>query len=228
MTPAVGQQRDTYRAPITKPASPRVHTSPRPAEADEFADDAVLKGVLFDGTPLVGLDVEIIEMEASHLANTRMSGTTLTRCVFSDLKCDTVDFANVRAHDTSVLKSTVATSRLTGSHWTSGQFTDVTFEGCRADLAQFRHSKLRRVVFHDTNLRQADFQRAELAHVVFERCDLSGAQFANAVMSRVEFRNCTMVDIGGPAGLKGATVQGPGAMELGLSLAREAGILVEP
>ncbi|MFC9505426.1 pentapeptide repeat-containing protein [Streptomyces sp. NPDC057002] len=225
MTPV--RQRDVYQAPIQAPAKPKVNPNPRPAEAEEFEDDAVLKAVLFEGTPLSGRAVEIVELEQSRLAGARLNGTSLTRCVLSDLVCDNVDFANLRAQDTSLLKSTVTTSRLTGSHWSSGQFTDVTFEGCRADMAQFRHSKLRRVILREVNLQQADFQFAELAHVTFEQCDLTGAQFANAKMTRVEFVNCTMLDIGGTAGLKGATVRGPGAMELGLSLAREAGIAIE-
>lgn len=227
MTPAVGQQRDVYKPPLQQPAKPRVHANPRPATADEFEDDAVLKGVLLDNTLLSGLELEIVEMEQSRLSGTRMNGTNLERCVFGDLVCENVDFANLRARDTSVLRSTITTSRLTGSHWTSGQFTDVTIEGARADLAQFRQSKLRRVVFRDTNLRQADFQFAELIHVSFERCDLSGAQFANAKMNRVEFTNCTLIDLGGTASLKGAVVRGSGPLELGLSLAREAGILIE-
>ncbi|MEU1552164.1 pentapeptide repeat-containing protein [Streptomyces scabiei] len=227
MTPAVGQQRDVYEAPLQKPAKPRVHANPRSAAADEFEDDAVLKGVLFDGIVLTGLAFDIVEMEQAQLANVRMNETDLDLCVFADLVCENCDFANLRARDTSVLKSTIATSRLTGSHWTSGQFTDVTIEGTRADLAQFRQSKLRRVVFRETNLTQADFQFAELTHVSFENCDLSGAQFANAKMTRVEFTNCTMLHIGGTAGLKGATVRGSGALELALSLARDAGIEIE-
>ena len=140
---------------------------------------------------------------------------------------DTVDFAGFRALDVSLLKCTVSTSRLTGSHWQTSHFTDVTFDGWRADMAHFRGSKLRRVLFQDVSLQGADFQGAELAHVSFEGCDLSGAQFANCKMNRAEFTNCTMLDIGGTAGLKGATVRGPGATELALSLARDAGILIE-
>lgn len=223
----VSQQRDVYVAPLQKPAKPRVHSNPRPADADAFADDAVLKGVLFSGTLLSAVSVEVLEMEASRFVSARLNGTSFRQCVISDTEFDSVDLANARAQDTSLLKCRVTTSRLTGSHWRSGHLTDVVFDGCRGDLAQFRQSKIRRVRFEETNLQQADFQGAELAHVVFEGCNLSGAQFANAALSRVEFVNCTMVDIGGTAGLKGATVRGPGAMELGLSLAREAGIVIE-
>ncbi|MFJ4739093.1 pentapeptide repeat-containing protein [Streptomyces sp. NPDC088775] len=225
MTP-VGSQRDVYKPPIQKPAKPKVHTNPRLAEAEEFEDDAVLRAVHFNGTVLTGA-AEVVELEHSRLSNARFVGASLRQSVLSDSEFDTVDFANFRAQDVSLLRCTVRTSRLTGSHWQSGQFTDVTFEGGRADMAHFRASKLRRVVFQDVNLQQADFQGAELAHVIFEGCNITGGQFANCKMTRVEFTNCTLLDIGGTAGLKGATVRGPGATELALSLARDAGILIE-
>ncbi|MEV7902149.1 pentapeptide repeat-containing protein [Streptomyces anulatus] len=225
MTP-VGSQRDVYRPPLQKPAKPKVDKRPRPAEAEEFVDDAVLRAVHFDGKVLTGA-VEVVEMENSLLSNTRFVGASLRQSVLSDTDFDTVDFANFRALDVALLKCRVGTSRLTGSHWQSSHFTDVTVESGRADLAQFRGSKFRRVIFQDVHLQQADFQGAELAHVTFEGCNLTGAQFANCKMTKVEFTNCTLLDVGGTAGLKGATVRGPGATELALSLARDAGILIE-
>ncbi|WP_328749328.1 MULTISPECIES: pentapeptide repeat-containing protein [unclassified Streptomyces] len=225
MTP-VGSQRDVYKPPITKPARPKVHPDLRQAEAEEFENDATLRAVLLNGTVLSG-NVELCDIENSRLSNARFIGASLRQSVLSDSEFDTVDFANFRAQDVSLLRCTVSTSRLTGSHWQSGQFTDVTFEGGRADMALFRGSKLKRVVFQNVILQQADFQGAELTHVVFDGCNVTGGQFANATMKRVEFNNCTMLDIGGTAGLKGATVRGPGALELALSLARDAGIAIE-
>lgn len=222
----VGSQRDVYKPPMQKPAKPRVHATLRPAEADEFENDAVLRAVHYNGTVLTG-EAEVVEIEQSRLTNARFIGASLRQSVLSDTEFDTVDFANFRARDVSLLKCKVGTSRLTGSHWQAGQFTDVVFEGGRADLAHFRASKFRRVVFQDVNLQQADFQGAELAHVSFEGCNLTGVQFANCKMTKVEFTNCTLLDIGGTAGLKGATVRGPGATELALSLARDAGISIE-
>lgn len=64
--------------------------------------------------------------------------------------------------------------------------------------------------------------------VLFTGCNLTGGQFAHVQMQRVRFENCTLLDVGGAERLKGATVQGPGAMELALALARDAGIRIEP
>ncbi|GHF49490.1 hypothetical protein GCM10018790_29210 [Kitasatospora xanthocidica] len=110
----------------------------------------------------------------------------------------------------------------------SGSFRDVLIEGTRTDSTLFRYAKFKTVILRECNLSQADFQFAELRDVRFEKCDLTGAQFANVVIQPgVSFDNCTLLGIGGASHLKGATVRGPGSMELSLRLAREACIVIE-
>ncbi|MET8702746.1 pentapeptide repeat-containing protein [Kitasatospora sp. NPDC004723] len=202
----------------------------RPAElpGDAFEDDATIKGRRYDGLSLAGHQGEAIEVEQSTFENVRFTGMNLARSVLAHVRFNTCDFATVRTQDVSLLRATVTGCRLTGSTWSSGSFRDVLFEGTRADSALFRYAKLNTVVFRECNLTGADFQFADFRNVRFEKCDLTGAQFANVVIQPgVSFEGCTLLDLGGAAHLKGATVRGPGGMELALSLAREAGILFE-
>ncbi|MGF1426295.1 pentapeptide repeat-containing protein [Kitasatospora sp. LaBMicrA B282] len=112
--------------------------------------------------------------------------------------------------------------------WSNGSFRDVLITATRADSALLRYCKLRTVVFDGCNLQGTDFQFAELTGVRFEQCDLTGAQWAHAKLSNVVFDACTLLDMGGATSLAGATVRGPGALELALGLARESGIVIEP
>lgn len=98
---------------------------------------------------------------------------------------------------------------------------------CVSAPAIFRNSKIYAVAFVDCRLIGADFQFSELHNVRFVNCDLTGAQFGNVTMGTVRFENSTLLDVGGVSFFKGATVQGPGSMELALSLAREVGINFE-
>lgn len=215
---------------IKDPAAPRQLPFLRSAEMprDDLEDDATIKGIEYSGTALAGRIAEAVGIEQCRFENARFTGTELRQSVLSDSVFKTCDFAQVRARDVSLIRCTVTSSRITGSSWSSGSFRDVRFESSRSDLALYRYSKFSAVVFSDCNLQGADFQRAELRGVQFQNCDLTGAQFANVEMTNVRFENCTLIDIGGAASLKGVTVQGPGAMELALSLAREAGIVIEP
>ncbi|MDH6129607.1 pentapeptide repeat-containing protein [Kitasatospora sp. GP82] len=212
------------------PAAPRFQVALRPASMPDhnLEDDATFKGLQFSGLSLTGKSAEAVEIEQSTFDGVRFTGTHLVRSVLAHCAFQTCDFASVRTQDVSLLRSTVTGCRLTGSSWSNGNFRDMLFEGTRGDSTLFRYSKLKTVLFRDCNLTGADFQFAELREVRFEKCDLTGAQFANVSLHRTYFDNCTLLDVGGAASLAGATVQGTGAMELALSLAREAGIVIEP
>ncbi|MFK4268001.1 pentapeptide repeat-containing protein [Streptomyces milbemycinicus] len=215
-------------ARIKNPTAPKLPPSLRAAEErDTLEDDAIIKGVRYESTHFVGLEAEAVEFESCMFENTRFTGTELRRSQFSDSAFNTCDFSQVTAHDVSLIRCTITGSRITGSSWKSGTFRDVRIEGCISAPAMYRYMKLYSVVFTDCKMAGADFQSTSMHNVRFDNCDLTGAQFSNAQMGTVRFENCTLNNVGGAASLKGATVQGPGSMELALSLAREAGILFE-
>ncbi|WP_223837647.1 pentapeptide repeat-containing protein [Streptomyces venezuelae] len=212
------------------PQAPRNRITFRPARMpdDALVEDAMIRGVEYNGDVFVGHAVELAEAEQVRFENARFTGMNTRQVVFSDATFQTCDFATVRAQDTSLVRAEVFASRITGASWSKSHFHDVRFENSRADLSLWRHSKFKAVTFEGCNLTGADFQFAELRDVQFRSCDLTGAQFANVQVQRLRFEDCTLVDVGGAASLKGAAVQGPGGMELAVALARDAGIRLEP
>ena len=105
--------------------------------------------------------------------------------------------------------------------------TLVTVDTCRIDLASFRFSTFKGVVFTDCKLIQADFQDADLRGARFERCDLTSAQFSKAQMEGTRFADCNLSGIGGVTSLKGAIVKSRDALALTYSLASALGITIE-
>lgn len=194
---------------------------------DDFEDDAILRHVRYDGEHLIARNVEALEAEGCFFGNLRFTGSRLRQSQISDSNFETCDFAEVSAQDVSLLRCRVTGSRMTGSSWKAGTFRDVTFENCVSAPAMFRNAKIFATAFADCRMIGADFQFTEMHNVRFVNCDLTGAQFGNVKMGTVRFENCTLLDVGGVAFFKGATVQGPGSMELALSLARETGINFE-
>ncbi|MEU7583762.1 pentapeptide repeat-containing protein [Streptomyces sp. NPDC041068] len=214
---------------IKAPSAPRSSPVLRPAvlPRDDWEDDTTLKGVAYDGAVVAGRSAEAVEAERCRFENTRFTGTELRRSVLSDSYFDTCDFAQVRARDVSLIRCAITSSRLTGSSWAPGAFRDVRFDACRSDLALFRYSKFNAVVFADCNMQGADFQSAEFNSVRFVKCDLRGAQFSHANMRNVRFEGCDLSEINGATSFRGATVQGPGSMDLALLIAHETGVTIE-
>lgn len=62
----------------------------------------------------------------------------------------------------------VTNCRMTGFQLPGSGVRDAVFDGCRADLANFRFTHMRDVVFRDCNLSEAGFQQAELHNVRFD------------------------------------------------------------
>lgn len=227
MPPVARQSGKTTR--VKNPEPPRLPTSLRQAEfpRDDFEDDAIIRQTRYDGQHLIARTVEAVEVEGCVFGNLRFTGTRVRQSQFTDSHIETCDFAEVSAQDVSLVRCHVSGSRLTGSSWRAGTFRDVTFENCVSAPAMYRNAKIYATAFIDCRMIGADFQFSEMHNVRFVNCDLTGAQFANVRMGSVRFENSTLIDVGGVAHFKGATVQGPGSMELALSLAREAGIRFE-
>jgi len=116
---------------------------------------------------------------------------------------------------------------MTGMSWADGSLRDVSIENCRMDMAAFRFSKLKAVVFSDCKLGQADFQEADLRGARFERCDLAGAQFSRAQMEGTRLSDCVLDGVGGVMSLKGAIVTSRDALGLAYTLASALGIRIE-
>ncbi len=211
------------------PATPRLPATPvDPAGGwDGWTDDGELAGLALRGLDLTRREVRSVAATGCRFTDTGLAGGRLEQAVFTDCAFDHCDLANLRATDCSLVRGTLAASRLTGLGWASSLLRDVTVEGCRADLAAFRFSRLRTVVFRDCTLAQADFQGADLRSTRFERCVLAGAQFSNATLKDTRFTDCDLSGLGGAASLAGATIQGGDHLGLLRTLAAALGITVE-
>jgi uncharacterized protein YjbI with pentapeptide repeats len=116
---------------------------------------------------------------------------------------------------------------MTGLSWTEGGVRETTLQDCRIDMAAFRFSTFKGVVFTDCKLTQADFQEADLRGARFENCDLTGAQFSKAQMEGTRFSGCILDGINGVTSLKGAIIKHRDSLRLVYSLAGALGIRIE-
>ncbi|HEY1514416.1 MAG TPA: pentapeptide repeat-containing protein [Gaiellaceae bacterium] len=121
-----------------------------------------------------------------------------------DVRLENADFSNRRLLRSSVRRIELHLCRLTGVELAEATWNDVVLTECRADLAGFRHAKLRRVVFRECRLEEAEFAGAALTDVVFDRCELRRASFAGCTVERVELSGCDLTELVGVESLRGA------------------------
>jgi len=121
-----------------------------------------------------------------------------------DATVENRDWANRRAPGVVLRRVELRLCRLTGAELGESALTDVTFAGCRLDLAALRFAKLERVVFRDCRMAECDFHEASLSDVSFERCELREARFTGARVERVELAGCDLLGATGVEALRGA------------------------
>ena len=81
---------------------------------------------------------------------------------------------------------------MTGVGLASAQLEDVTFRGCRLDLASLRFARLVRVRFESCAMPEVDLQDAVLESVELADCDLTGARLASATFANCTLRRCSL------------------------------------
>ena len=221
------------RKPATADKGPRQPVSPRLKvrtltavaqwwpENEERYDCLDLSSVHVPGVELYG-----VEVRGSRLTSVFLDGAGIEASMLVDCRLDDCSLANVRAHESSMIRVAVARSRLTGISWSAGGIRDVTFEGCKMNLAGFRMQKFSTVVFVDCDLRDSDFQGADLRGARFERCDLTNVEFSNADLTGAWFQDCSFERLRGAMAMKGATIGGNDLISLSPAMASAIGITV--
>jgi uncharacterized protein YjbI with pentapeptide repeats len=219
--------RAVQRAVSVNPAIPALGNLRAAGPADNFDTDKTIRGVEFRSCDFSDETGEGLEIYKCRFEDVRLPAG-LSHTVIEGCHLITCDLATSQVDDSSLLECYVTSSRLTGMSWSRGIMRDSVMEAVRANLASFRSSKIRNVVFRECDLNQADFQSVELRNVLFDRCNLTAAQFSNAAMQHnVRFEDCKLIDIVGVQGMAGSTVSGGDLLGLAGSLARAAGIAVE-
>jgi hypothetical protein len=146
-----------------------------------------------------------VEFTAAHLQDVGLTGARLAHLALQDCRVTGGNLANVSVRGGVAQRTSFERVRLTGLAWHEGTIRDVTFTGCRIDLASFAASRLERVRFDDCMLAQSDLQDARLAAVVFDGCDLTELDFTGARLTAgCELRGCTLDGARGIERLRGA------------------------
>lgn len=225
-------QRLSAAAEPRVPAKPRVPAepgalSPAGAPDHDLVSEAMLRRLDFTEVDLSGREADAVEVELCRFARSTLAGVVLDQATFTDCRVTGGDWANLHTTKSSLVRVSLDTVRLTGLQWVAGGLRDVTFHDCRMDLATFRFTLFKDVVFTGCNLARADFTGADLRGAQFVDCDLSGAQFAQATCAGTRFTRCELAGIGSVTNLAGSTIIASDLAALSHAFAGALGITIE-
>jgi uncharacterized protein YjbI with pentapeptide repeats len=131
---------------------------------------------------------------------------------------------NILSYRGSIIRSHIHKGQLTGLQLPEAHITDVVFNNCRLNLANFRKVKFERCIFTACDLTEADFSDANMHNALFENCQIDLAEFSNVQCKRVEFLNTNLSQIKGVGGLSGSAITEENLIEIAPLLAASHGI----
>jgi uncharacterized protein YjbI with pentapeptide repeats len=178
----------------------------RPIDLGDAAwpDELTLEDVHLTGEARES-NVRNLELSAVHPDGVDLAGGRLPRLSLRNCRITGGSLANVSVRAGSAERCAFERVRLTGMLWPEGVLRDVSFHGCRIDLASFPATRLERVRFEDCSLAQTDLQEARLAAVMFTDCDLRAIDLSGArVDAGCELRGCDLEGARAVERLRGA------------------------
>lgn len=202
------------KAGLPRSKQSRLYTISTSPETDDQLEFARLISPARLAGPGVILDQCLIE-------GVRIVSSTALRSLDSTFQ--SADGANADLTGSSLIRTLVTESRLTGVKLNDAYISETIFSDCLMPMAQVQQVKTKRVRFERCNLKGAFFNGSQLAGAVFEACDLRGADFSGADIQGADLRRSSIDDIRlDPSQLKGVIVTSDQA----LYLARLIGLMV--
>jgi uncharacterized protein YjbI with pentapeptide repeats len=168
--------------------------------------DETISGVSAQEADVTGVQAKGLSANDSRFDRISMAQSRLEKSHFTDVELLGCDLTAAAMPEASWRRVLVQASRGSGLQLQTSQLKDITFVGCKIDIANFRFSKLINVCFTDCVLNEADFYGAALTDVQFQNCSLVQTVFSGSKLQRVDLRSSTISSILGIDSLAGAII----------------------
>lgn len=210
---------------ITKPHLPSILEDLRDLKRlilrDETLSGAMLRDENIAKLAAKNFRATELKFEGLNAAEAKLEKSDFTDIAMFDCELVAANFA-----EASWRRVLVQNARSTGLQLQTSTFKDVTFDGCKLDLTNFRFAKLKNVCFTGCILDEADFYMAELENVYFRGCSLRKTEFSSAKLKRVDLRTSDVAEIAGVTSLAGAIIDSVQLVALAPLLATASNIQI--
>jgi uncharacterized protein YjbI with pentapeptide repeats len=175
--------------------------------------------------PLHSVRDQRVFLMGCALKNVSLADTNARQLLFSDVRIEHSDLANIDCTASTFERVEIIGTRLTGAISNESQWKSVLFRECKMDLSMMRMTAMQDCVFEDCTLAQADLYAADLTGAIFRRSDLSRADIAQATLTGADIRDCRIDGMRGtPAATEGLIIS-PDQAALLITL---FGVIVKP
>jgi len=194
-------------------------------EPESYVDDVTL-----EGDDLTGQDGTDARLDGCRWRGVRLDEVVLRRARLSDTTLDTVSATTLDVTTGDWLDVVVRDSRLGGVQAFDADWRRVTLQGGKVDYLNLRDARLADVTLDGVTVGELDLTGARtkglvlrdvaVRELVIDRATLTGADLTGLATGALRV-------LRGVAGLRGARITGPQALDLLPALADHVGLVVE-
>ena len=192
-----------------------------------FVPSEHLESIMVVDCKMAGVVARALSIDGVVFENGEISSSKLRKSTLADVEFQNCLLFGTDFDGSGWLRVTFTGGMSSGLVVTDSTVQDVRFTSTKLNLANFRMSRLKRVIFSNCDLSDADFQGTVMRNVIFKNCDLTGAEFSGSISEGVDLRSSNISMIKGVSSLKGATISIDQMVGIAHIMAAELGLDVQ-
>lgn len=133
------------------------------------------------------------QYEDCQFIDCELPGYDLSGYVFIDCHFQNCNLSNAKINQTAFREVTFKQSKLMGLHFDDcNEFLlALSFHSCNLSFCTFSGLKMRKTIFHDSDMQEVDFSQTDLTEANFKGSNLSNATFAQSILKKADFSEAT-------------------------------------
>lgn len=148
-----------------------------------------------------------VSFEGVIFRNVEFKAVALNLVELTDARFENCDLSNADFSGAIIHRTEFLNCKLVGLNLSDATLQNVYMEGCNGKFALMSYTRMKRVIFKDSNFENGNFQNSNFEKVQFKECNFRLGQVSGTSLSGMDLSNCNLEGLGIQLeNLKGAIV----------------------
>ncbi|WP_249155051.1 pentapeptide repeat-containing protein [Gordonia polyisoprenivorans] len=202
-------------------------TSAKVGDAHQLEPYATVELVRLTDVDLSGRDLSGLELSGCRLTSVSLDDTDLTGARLVETRLEGINAPRMSMPRSFIRQVEICASRVGALDLFESRIRSLVVDSAKIELANFRGSDVRDVLFRGCIIGELDLVDATVARMAFEDCTVTTLDVHQATLSDVDLRGLDIGTIHHLDGLRGCTIDGEQALGLTGHFAAHLGIFID-
>lgn len=186
---------------------------------ESFEDDLIIKNQLLQEATYSHDTFQNLIFEKSRFKKINFSNNTYNRFECVDCEFESCDFSNMEWIGGAFHRTIFKNCKLTGTNFAEALLQNCQFIDCTITYASFNFTKLKRVVFFESQLTDSEFNDIDWQHLELNHCELNRTTWIGTKLNKLNVSSCQFESLNlSPDLIRGFVVNQEQAIIVGMTL----------